>query len=183
MSVAPRIEAMRPAKDARLDEPRFLLGDVAAAAGMSETVLKAWLSRDPKVIPLGPYDKPARGKGSAREFTLRRIISVALVAELVRLGISPGRAGPWAHALTDLNLGSLYVNWLDETTVLIASPSSEVFTFTNDAVSIAEALEKFNVSGKELLEPPASIAVVSYGAVLRRVQERLSARGKFDEEP
>jgi hypothetical protein len=43
------------------DTPRYLLGDIAAAADVAPGTLKAWLSREPKVIPLGPHDPSSRG--------------------------------------------------------------------------------------------------------------------------
>jgi len=181
MDATSALKLKRPAKNAKLDVPRYLLGDLAAATGMTENVLKAWLSREPKVIPLGPHDKPGRGKGSSREFTLRRVISVAIAAELVRLGITPGRAGLWAYTLTDVKVGPTDVDWLDEGTVLFASPNTDTFAFGTKGTSIAEALEKFPVPTPDDTEPPASLAVVGYGAILRRVRERLAARGKLDE--
>lgn len=84
-----------------LDSPAWLLNSVAASTGVGLAVLKAWLSRDPVVVPLGPYDQEARGKGSARLFTLRRVLAVAITAELVRLGIAPSRAGELATTFMD----------------------------------------------------------------------------------
>ena len=155
----------RRAKDATLDVPRFLLGDLAAVTDMTETTLKAWLSREPKVIPLGPYDKPALGKGSAREFTLRRVISVAIIAELVRLGIAPAKAGFWAYTLTDVKLWA-GMDWLDESTVLFASPNADSFTFGTESTSIAEALEFFSYSER------ASTGLVGAGQLWRHSEAR-----------
>src|SRR3954453_14671269 len=88
-------------QDPELDEPRYLFGDVAAAATMSHSVLKAWVSREPVVIRFGPYDRQPLGKGSARVFTLRRVFCVAITAELVRLGLKASSAGVVAYAYTD----------------------------------------------------------------------------------
>src|SRR5258708_38579375 len=81
----------RVAESFSADEPRYLLGQVAFAAALSTTLLKAWVAR--KVIPMGEHDREAHGKGSSRVFTLRRALSVALAAELVKLGMSAGVAG------------------------------------------------------------------------------------------
>jgi hypothetical protein len=87
----------RSAKTARgrsnlsIDEPRYLLGQVAYAAGISSGLLKAWITR--KVIFLTEYDREAHGKGSSRVFTLRTALVVALAAELVKMGISIKLAG------------------------------------------------------------------------------------------
>lgn len=89
-----------------LDVPQFLLGDAAFTAGLSTTVLKAWLSRPPFVISLGEADTKPLGKGSARIFTLRRIVNIAVTAELVRLGVTPKQAGAIGFHMTD-QLGSV----------------------------------------------------------------------------
>src|SRR5262245_54945197 len=87
-----------------LDTPRYVLGDVAAAANVSPGTLKAWLSREPQVIHLGPYDQPGRGKGTPRLLTLRRLYAIAIASELVSLGFAPSRAGMLAFAFTDVNI-------------------------------------------------------------------------------
>lgn len=81
------------------DAAAALLGDVAEAANIPPLVLKAWLDR--KVIPLSEYDQPAIGKGSARIFTFRRVLSIAIMAELTRLGITPSRAAAIGYFVTD----------------------------------------------------------------------------------
>src|SRR6516164_8429426 len=74
-----------------VDEPRYFLGQVAFAAGISSNLLKAWISR--KVVPMGNHDRDAHGKGSSRIFTLRRALAIGLTAELVQLGLSASAAG------------------------------------------------------------------------------------------
>lgn len=74
-----------------LDEPRYLLGQVAYAAGVSSNLLKAWVAR--KIIPMGEHDREAHGKGSARVFTFRRALAIGFAAELVKLGLSATEAG------------------------------------------------------------------------------------------
>ena len=60
-----------------LDTPRYVLGDVAAAADVSPGTLKSWLTREPRVVRLGAYDQPGRGKGTPRLLTLRRLYAIA----------------------------------------------------------------------------------------------------------
>lgn len=74
-----------------IDEPRYLLGQVAFAAGISANLLKAWIDR--KIIRLGEHDRGAHGKGSSRVFTLRRALVVATTAELVNTGMAASGAG------------------------------------------------------------------------------------------
>src|SRR5262245_49809887 len=84
-----------------LDTPRYLLSDAAAAAGVSPGTLKAWLSREPRVIALGPHDQRGRGKGTARLFTLRRVYAIAMTAELIALGFAASRAGILGFIFTE----------------------------------------------------------------------------------
>jgi hypothetical protein len=84
-----------------LDTPRFLLRDAAYAAGISVGLLKAWLSREPKVIALGPHDRIGTGKGSPRLLTLRRVICITFAAKLVSMGFTASQAGIVAWALSD----------------------------------------------------------------------------------
>lgn len=86
--------------DVYWDTPQFLLGDAAAAAGLKPNVLKAWLTR--KIVNMGRHDHAASGKGSSRLFTLRSVLSIALTAELVRLGLPPARAVSPADNVTEL---------------------------------------------------------------------------------
>ncbi len=84
-----------------LDVPQFLLGDAAFSADLSTSVLKAWLSREPLIIMLGETDMKPLGKGSARIFTLRRVVNIGVTAELVRMGITPKMAGLIGYHITD----------------------------------------------------------------------------------
>jgi hypothetical protein len=87
----PKSRQKGPIEALDADEPRYLLGQVAKAAGISTGLLKAWMAR--KVVPMGPHDREAHGKGSSRVFTLKRALAVALAAEMVKLGISISLAG------------------------------------------------------------------------------------------
>ena len=73
-------------------------------SGIELNVLKAWLARG--VIELDRYDLEASGKGSSRLFTLRTVLGIALMAELVRLGLPPQRAAAPA-------LNSVKINFRD----------------------------------------------------------------------
>jgi hypothetical protein len=90
-SSEPKRRQTGPIEALDVNEPRYLLGQVAKAAGISSSLLKAWMVR--KVVVMGPHDREAHGKGSSRVFTLKRALSIALAAEMVRLGISISMAG------------------------------------------------------------------------------------------
>jgi hypothetical protein len=166
----------RHERDAVLDDPRFLLADVVAVTGMSQNVIKAWLTRgEPPAIPLGPFDRPALGKGSARVFTLRRVISIALTAELVRLGLAPSRAGLLAYALTD---GTTRGRPPNEQAVLIAFRDSETFVIATKSSLIGNIFKKRPPCPDEEATVPVSFIAVSYEDIRKSVIARLKQRGK-----
>jgi hypothetical protein len=160
-----------------LDAPRYLLGDAAAAAGISVNTLKAWVSRDPKIIPLGFYDQEGRGKGTPRLFTLRRVIAIAVTAELTTLGINPSRAGDLALAFTDYTHEEIAgrIIELDRPTFIVVEPHSMALILETSAkTTFAQILNKPVPSSGER---PASFAVVSGDALKQRVIKRLKERG------
>jgi hypothetical protein len=158
-----------------LDTPRYLLGDAAAAANISVSLLKMWVSRNPKVISLGSYDQQGRGKGTPRLFTLRRVISIAVAAELVALGIKSSRAGDLALAYTDYNHDEGRFIEQEKPTFLIVEPNSAALILETSAKrTFGEVLNKTLPSSGE---KPASFAVVSGDAVKQRVIARLKKRG------
>jgi hypothetical protein len=160
--------------DPVLDEPMYLLGEAAMAAGISVGLLKSWISREPKVLPLGRYDRKAHGKGSARVLTLRRVFSIAVIAELVSLGIAPSRAGLLAHTLTDFQLQNFgtgtAIGAADSDAILFAYPDDDAFTLASRGVPIDELLER---DGPPFSGPGASCVVLSYRAICNRVRKRL----------
>jgi hypothetical protein len=168
-----------------LDEPRYLLGDAAAAAGIDVNLAKSWVSREPTVIPLGEHDRKAFGKGSSRVFTLRRILSFAIAAEFVRLGLPASQAGLLAYLYTDAKVPDFETGKdtseyqaLKPDTLLVVYPDQEgglYFVSGDEDPPIRELLER---SRPPSSEPSASCAVVSYGAILERVTAALAARGK-----
>jgi hypothetical protein len=160
-----------------LDEPKFLLSDVAFAAEVSQPVLKAWLSREPRVVALGPYDRHAFGKGSSRVFTLRTAILIALIAELVRLGITPLRAGALSFMATNRPEGDHGLDWdrfAGPESVLIAYAKGNAFAFVPQGTALDDVLE----TQPWAQERPASFVAVSIGRVGERVEARLRSRGK-----
>jgi hypothetical protein len=160
-----------------LDTPRYLLGDAAAGANVSASTLKAWVSRDPKIIQLGFYDQEGRGKGTPRLFTLRRVISIAVAAELVTLGINPSRAGDLALAFTDYKHEEGRYIELTKPTFLIVEPNSTALILAHSAKhTFGEVLNKTVPSSGE---KPASFAVISGDAIKQRVKMRLKKRGLY----
>jgi hypothetical protein len=157
------------------DTPRYVLGDAAAAAGISTSLLKAWITREPIVVPLGDYDLAGRGKGTPRLFTLRRVISIAITAEMVALGINPSRAGNLAFGFTDYEHEEGRYVELESPTYLIVEPKSTAIILAIDPKSTFDQVLKKTIPSSG--EKPASFAVISGGAVKQRVMARLKKRG------
>jgi hypothetical protein len=165
----PKSDAMRALEHSNVDEPRYLLGQVARAAGISSTLLKAWMARE--VILMGPYDRDAHGKGSSRVFTLRRALAIALAAEMVKLGISIGHAGDISDFATDMILKDAGgdISRIDN---LIA-----FYHQGPDGVSYARAQWDSRVQdllGENRLEGASSVMIVSVKLVAERVLRSLS---------
>ncbi|WP_141563197.1 MerR family transcriptional regulator [Teichococcus rhizosphaerae] len=93
----------------------FFSSDVCRAVGIDMATLKNWIKRG--VILMSDQDRErygiegpsqerlATGSGRSHLFTLRRVIQTALVAELTRLGVPPGKAGMLALKFTDVGKG------------------------------------------------------------------------------
>ena len=164
-------------RDAVLDEPKFLLTDVAVVTGISTNVLKSWLSREPIAVQLGPYDRQAMGKGSSRVFTLRRVLSIALAAELIRLGIAPSRSGFMAQWYTDRRIKKEDSWEQRENQLLVAHSSSDpslLFSFITDKSGIIDLFEH-----PETGQTLKSCVVVNFKQIKADVIEGLKSRGKL----
>lgn len=91
---------------------RFTSAQVAAAARISPDTLKNWVSRRPAVVILNQYDEAGGGKGSRNLFSLNRVMQVAIMADLVRLGWGPNDAAVAAIRFTDI--GGVAAGWVGE---------------------------------------------------------------------
>jgi hypothetical protein len=167
-----------------LDTPRYLLGDVAAAVGVSTGTLKAWLSREPHVVALGPHDQAGRGKGTPRLFTLRRIYAVAMTAELIALGFVASRAGVLGFLFTDVvmvatkkpkDTAGPFVETKGPLFLAIDRENERSFSyFGNAKFEIADFMKN---PGHAYETPLISVTVIDCAALIQRVQTRLKERG------
>lgn len=80
-----------------MDEPKYKIGAVARAAGISVSTLKNWERKERQLI--------RREEGAL--FTFRRALQVALTAALVHLRLSPDFAARTAFGFTDIGDGEL----------------------------------------------------------------------------
>jgi hypothetical protein len=161
-----------------LDTPRYLLGDAAAAAGINPGTLKAWLSREPRVIPFGRYDQAARGKGTPRLLTLRRVYAIAMTSELISLGLIPSRAGLLGFVFTDVHANDDLLQrglvGITKPLFIAAHPLQDGFkAFDSDKSFFSSILEGIAPDD----EPSISAAVIDCAALLKRVRARLKERG------
>jgi hypothetical protein len=162
-----------------IDRPRYLLGQVARAAGISAKTLKSWIER--KNVVLGEHDWDSHGKGSSRVFTPRRVLAVAVMAELIKLGVYPHMAGRMGSTFSDWALDKakgdlrkvdvfvvLYPNEFHEDYVVADSYRTK--TISKPTRTIAEVL-----SESKLDKAAASFILISIGALKDRVLERLAS--------
>jgi hypothetical protein len=180
-----------------LDAPQFFTADACKAAGIEQSTLKNWIVRSPPAILIseedrasigaaGPsHERMAGGSGRSHLFTFRRVMQIALCAELVRLGFPPRKAGLIAAGFTDLGIGSfgwvgepfkptkrergpgeLYANGL---TILVAEPETGLGRVINVDPTKPKLWELF-YSGTQRT---TSAAVVNVTAVWARVIESL----------
>lgn len=87
------------------DAAQFLAGDACKAAGIDNATLKNWIHPDRRAILMSEDDRRAMGSGRAHLFTFRRVMQIALTAELVQLGFPPRKAGIMAAGFTDVGDG------------------------------------------------------------------------------
>lgn len=154
--------------------PRWRLADVLRATGLSPHRLARWLDRG--VIQLRPYDGESDGSGAPRMFSLRRVLHIAIVAELTRLGISAARASRAALAFTDeRGPGREACRLFGECPMFAGEPTWLVLTPAGDHVVTPgdEALRRLFTSD---VAPglPGCIALLDLGALVRRVDEALT---------
>jgi hypothetical protein len=77
----------------------FKNADIVRAVGISAATLSQWCDRG--IIELGEGDIASTGTGSPRQFSLKRVVNIALVAELIKIGVNLARAAEAAEMFTD----------------------------------------------------------------------------------
>ena len=183
-----------------VDAPQFFTADACRAAGIDPATLKNWITRTPSAILLSqedklkfqeagapietePRERMAAGSGRSHLFTFRRVMQIALTAELVALGFPPRKAGMVAVGFTDVGHGGAgYVGdgepirikrlpgelYPDGWTILVAESDRE----TGRTVNVHH-----NTLLTELLftsaRPPSTLVIVNVNAVDRRVRAAL----------
>lgn len=79
---------------------------VCRAAGITHETLKNWVSRKPPLVLLGSKDHAAASRGVPNLYSLHRVLQIAIMADLVRLGWEPRLAAQAAVRFSDTNSGS-----------------------------------------------------------------------------
>jgi hypothetical protein len=167
-------------RDPLLDDPLYRLREAAVAAAIDPGLLKSWVSREPIVLPLGRYDRVAKGSGNARLFTLRRVIAAAITQELSELGITAARAGIIATLITEKELpwrGITPGSPTGSVVILYGDGETAVFPRVGESSSLEEV---FVSHERATASPVTCIAAVNIRAVFRKVMTRLAKRGWKD---
>jgi hypothetical protein len=86
-------------------EPRFSSDAACEAAGIDSATLKNWISRKPSAVAVGPDERRQVGKKTVYRLSLRRVLQLAIMGELVRLGHAPREAASHAARFTDGDSG------------------------------------------------------------------------------
>jgi hypothetical protein len=152
-------------RDPLLDDPLYKLGDAAEAAALDVALLRSWLDREP-IIELGRFDQAPQGTGKPRLLTLRRIIAIAIAAELVELGIITSRAGRIATLFTDRELPAFDTKQSAKP-LLVVYPGSE----------LPMKLVPSDGASRHDQFTAAAFLAVDYAEILRKVRLRLTRRG------
>ena len=74
------------------------------AARITPKTLNNWLSRDPPAVYLNEAERREVGERKRFCFSEKRILQIALTAELVTLGVQPRRASFAAMMFTDTDM-------------------------------------------------------------------------------
>jgi hypothetical protein len=90
---------MKYADDVNL--PQFPSDVACEAARIDLPTLKNWISRKPPAVFVAENERQQSGERAFYRFTFRRVMQIAIVAELVGLGIGPTDAAWMAATFTD----------------------------------------------------------------------------------
>ncbi|KYH01700.1 hypothetical protein [Bradyrhizobium sp. DOA1] len=81
--------------------PQFPSDLACEAAGIDAATLKNWISRKEPAVFIAPNERVQIGERTSFRFTLRRVMQLAIVAELNNFGIGPSDAAWMAAEFTD----------------------------------------------------------------------------------
>jgi hypothetical protein len=163
---------MRTHEDDPLDEPLFLISEVAKAADMEANTIRSWFQRGH--LKLLQWDKKADANGVGHRFSLRSALYIAAVGALARLGVKPDAAGKaaamWVHTGTDERLpAGLYSTPL---TVLCVYADGDSAVKHMPLGRKADALSLFIGHGQR--QPGVSAVILDF--VDKQVRTTLEAR-------
>lgn len=91
---------------------RFTSAEVCKAARISAETLKNWVSRKPAIVLLNEKDQAGGTRGVPNFFSLNRVLQIAIMADLVRLGWNVRPAAWAAIAFTDI--GETVGGWVGD---------------------------------------------------------------------
>jgi hypothetical protein len=141
----------------------YSAGTVALATGTSLPTLQRYKQQG--IVRLQPCDQPSSGSGDRCGYSLRRVIQVALITELNKIGIAPSRAAKAALEFSDRGghgraVGELYPLG---TTYLVGLPGGESRT-----VNVPPDLSVADVLANE-----SAAFILNCNKVVERITEKL----------
>ncbi|UPJ27086.1 hypothetical protein [Bradyrhizobium sp. CW1] len=141
-----------------LNLPQFPSDAACEAAQINLPTLKNWISRKPPAVFVADDERVQVGERTSFRFTLRRVLQIAVVAELVRFRIGPSDAAWMAAEFTDSQKdfedrrpGELFKK---DFTVLVVS-SSQLSSLVN-----ASAQTSWRLLPKLSLNPSSSSNII-----------------------
>ncbi len=172
-----------------IEAHQFSSTDACLAAGISMDTLKNWASRDPPAILLSKAERTDTGR---LLLSYRRLLQIAIVAELVRVGILPRRAGMWAAGFTDVGDG--YGGWSGEEiaeaakkargpgdlyengfTFLVAYPDED----TADVRNVSPTTSIFDIFWARRIETQKVAIVVNLNTLDQQVRAALNIDSRY----
>ena len=142
----------------------YLAAVAAEAAGVSASDLQRYANQGH--LTFQPCDGESRGSGDKRQYSTRRILQTAIIAEGKNIGISPKRAAKAALEFSDRGnsgraVGELFP--LGRTVILgLADGQSKVLNIPPD-LTIAD-----------VLSTDGAAFIIDCGSVVAKVTEKLS---------
>ena len=174
-----------------IDLPQFPSSAACAAARIDLATLKNWAVRKPSAILLTEAERGGPGRARRFAFSFRRVMQIAITADLVKLGFAPRRAVVVAAGFTEV--GDSPAGWNDEVimqarrpgqlypdgfTILIAHPESELAEVVN---------VRRNTTFADVLtthaRPEEAVALVNINSVDRRVRDSLGLPMSWASDP
>jgi hypothetical protein len=159
-----------------VNQPQFASDLACEAARIDLATLKNWASRKPSAVFIADNERVSVGERTSFLFTLRRVLQLAITAELVGLGISPRNGALLAGFFTDIEepeikpfrqVGELFPKHY---TLLVVHSSTHADVVNAKADEMWRVVLKL---GRGSPMRPTAAAIVNLNDIDRRVRSTL----------